>query len=192
MGNVSNGIQACFVFSYKKKRKNAFRKTSSYHKKSCDGVTTVRSFFPKRTMFLGEYQHSIDEKGRLAVPMKFRGELAQGAVVTRGLDSSLFLLPLEEWGKLAEKLASLPLGQANSRAFARLMLAGAMEASLDKQGRFIIPDYLRAYASIKKHVVIVGINTRLEIWDFETWEQYRIKTEQGAVDIAERLGEFGI
>ena len=151
-----------------------------------------RKFFPFLNMFLGEYIHSIDEKGRLAVPTKFRGDLAKGAVVTRGLDTSLFLLPLEEWGKLAGKLAGLPLGQANSRAFARLMLAGAMEVTLDKQGRFVVPEYLRGYASLKKKVVIVGINTRLEIWDADTWEEYRKKTELGAVDIAEKLGEFGI
>ncbi|PIX61836.1 cell division/cell wall cluster transcriptional repressor MraZ [Candidatus Uhrbacteria bacterium CG_4_9_14_0_2_um_filter_41_50] len=143
-------------------------------------------------MFIGEYKHSIDEKGRVAVPTKFRGDLVHGAVVTRGLDASLFLLPLEEWGKLAEKLSSLPLGQANSRAFARLMLAGAMDVKLDKQGRFIVPEYLRSYAGLKKKAVIVGMNTRLEIWDEDTWEEYRKKTEEGAVDIAEKLGEFGI
>jgi len=143
-------------------------------------------------MFIGEYKHSIDETGRVAVPTKFRGDLVHGAVVTRGLDASLFLLPLEEWGKLAEKLSSLPLGQANSRAFARLMLAGAMDVKLDKQGRFIVPEYLRSYAGLKKKAVIVGMNTRLEIWDEDTWEEYRKKTEEGAVDIAEKLGEFGI
>ena len=143
-------------------------------------------------MFIGEYHHSIDEKGRLAVPTKFRGDLAKGAVVTRGLDSSLFLLPLEEWGKLSEKLASLPLGQAKSRAFARLMLAGAMDVKPDKQGRFVLPDYLRKYAGLEKKVVIVGIHTRLEIWDEETWNTYREQTEENAVDIAEELGELGI
>jgi len=143
-------------------------------------------------MFIGEYHHSIDEKGRLAVPTKFRGDLAKGAVVTRGLDSSLFLLPLEEWGKLSDKLASLPLGQAKSRAFARLMLAGAMDVKLDKQGRFVLPDYLRKYAGLGKKVVIVGIHTRLEIWDEDKWNIYREQTENNAVDIAEELGELGI
>lgn len=143
-------------------------------------------------MFIGEYHHSIDEKGRLAVPTKFRKDLAKGAVVTRGLDSSLFLLPLEEWGKLSEKLAGLPLGQAKSRAFARLMLAGAMDIGLDKQGRFVVPEYLRSYAKLGKKVVIVGIHTRLEIWDEETWDKYREQTETDAVDIAEELGSLGI
>lgn len=143
-------------------------------------------------MFIGEYHHNIDDKGRLAIPVKFRGDLAKGAVVTRGLDASLFLLPLEEWGKLAEKLSSLPLGQSNSRAFARLMLAGAMDVNLDKQGRFVIPEYLREYASLQKNVVVVGVNTRLELWDAQAWDEYRQKTEQDAVAIAEQLGELGI
>lgn len=143
-------------------------------------------------MFIGEYHHQIDVKGRLSVPVKFRENLAKGAVVTRGLDSSLFLLPWEEWGKLAEKLAGLPLGQANSRAFARLMLAGAMDVTLDKQGRFIIPEYLRSYAGLTKKTVIVGVNTRLEIWDEEAWDAYRMQTEQDAGSIAEQLGELGI
>lgn len=143
-------------------------------------------------MFIGEYHHTIDDKGRLAVPVKFRDDLVKGAVVTRGLDSSLFLLPLEEWGKLAEKLSGLPLGQKNSRAFARLMLAGAMDVSLDKQGRFIVPEYLRGYAGLKKSTVIVGVNTRLEIWDEDAWNAYREQTEEDAESIAEQLGDLGI
>ena len=143
-------------------------------------------------MFIGEYHHQIDDKGRFAVPTKFRGDLVDGAVVTRGLDSSLFLLPWEEWGKLAEKLSSLPLGKANSRAFARLMLAGAMDVKLDKQGRFVIPEYLREYAGLKKKTVIVGVHTRLEIWDEEAWDAYRKQTEVDASSIAEQLGELGI
>lgn len=143
-------------------------------------------------MFIGEYHHQIDDKGRIATPTKFRPDLGKGAVVTRGLDSSLFLLPLEEWGKLAEKLAGLPLGQANSRAFARLMLAGAMDVQLDKQGRFVIPEYLRKYAGLTKKTVIVGVHNRLEIWSEEAWDSYRSQTEENASSIAEQLGEFGI
>lgn len=143
-------------------------------------------------MFIGEYHHQIDEKGRIAVPTKFRGDLAKGAVVTRGLDSSLFLLPMEEWGKLAGKLADLPLGQANSRAFSRLFLSGAMDISIDKQGRFVIPEYLRNYAGLNKKVVIVGVHTRLELWDIDKWEAYRSQTEHDAGDIAEHLGDLGI
>ncbi len=143
-------------------------------------------------MFLGEYHHSIDEKGRLAVPVKFRADLSKGAVITRGLDGALFLFPQEEWGKLAEKLASLPLGRANSRAFARLMLAGAMDASLDKQGRVVVPEFLREYAGIAKTVVIAGLYNRLEIWDEAKWALYKTETEGEAGGIAEQLGELGL
>lgn len=143
-------------------------------------------------MFIGEYHHTIDEKGRLAVPVKFRSELAQGAVVTRGLDSSLFLFPKEEWDKLATKLAGLPLGQSNSRAFARLMLAGAMDVELDKQGRVILPEYLRQYAALGKSVVVAGLYTRMEIWDAGKWEEYKKSTEADASRIAEQLGELGV
>ena len=143
-------------------------------------------------MFIGEYKHSIDEKGRLAIPSKFRKSLVKGAVVTRGLDSSLFLFPKEEWGKLAEKLASLPLGQSNSRAFARLMLAGAMDVELDKQGRVVLPEYLRQYAGLKKTTVIAGLYDRLEIWDEEKWEAYKKQVEADADSVAEKLGELGI
>ena len=143
-------------------------------------------------MFIGEYKHSIDEKGRLAIPSKFRNDLATGAVVTRGLDTSLFLFPKEEWGKLAEKLASLPLGQSNSRAFARLMLAGAMDVELDKQGRVVLPEYLRQYAHLQKTTIIAGLYNRLEIWDEEKWEMYKKKVENDADAVAEQLGQLGI
>jgi len=143
-------------------------------------------------MFIGEYSHTIDDKGRVAIPAKFRDDLAKGAVVTRGLDSSLFLFPLEEWDKLAQKLAGLPLGQSNSRAFARLMLAGAMDVDLDKQGRIVLPEYLRKYAKVGKKVVLAGLFNRLEIWDAKTWEEYKTKTEGDASDIAEKLGELGV
>jgi MraZ protein len=143
-------------------------------------------------MFIGEYKHTIDEKGRLAVPVKFRAQLSGGAVVTRGLDNCLFLYTEEEWKKLAEKLANLPINKANTRAFARLMLAGAMDVSLDKQGRVILPDYLRKYASVGKSVVVAGLYNRLEIWDEAKWEEYKNGTENSSGDIAEQLGELGV
>jgi MraZ protein len=143
-------------------------------------------------VFIGEYKHSIDEKGRLAIPIKFRADLSKGAVVTRGLDTSLFLFPKEEWDKLAEKLANLPLGQSNSRAFARLMLAGAMDVEVDKQGRVMLPEYLRAYAGLQKSVVIAGLYTRLELWDETTWNAYKSKMEEDAESVAEQLGELGV
>lgn len=143
-------------------------------------------------MFIGEYKHNLDDKGRIAVPTKFRDALSSGAVVTRGLDTSLFLFPKEEWDKLAEKLAGLPLGQSNSRAFARLMLAGAMDVSLDKQGRVVLPEYLRTFANLEKSVVVAGLFNRLELWDAEAWETYKTRMESDAGAIAEQLGELGV
>ena len=143
-------------------------------------------------MFIGEYHHSIDDKSRLAIPVKFRGDLSFGATVTRGLDNCLFLYTKVEWEKLAEKFANLPLAQANSRAFARLMLAGAMDVEVDKQGRVLLPDYLKSYAGLKKDVTIAGVYNRLEIWDEAVWAAYKQKTEESAGDIAEKLSELGV
>ncbi len=143
-------------------------------------------------MFIGEYLHTIDEKGRLAVPAKFRLQLSKGAVVTRGLDQSLFLYPIQEWEQLAKKLAGLPLAQANSRAFTRLMLAGAMDASPDRQGRIIVPAYLRKFATINKNVVLAGLYNRIEIWDQSLWNRYKTATEKKSSAIAENLTALGI
>ena len=143
-------------------------------------------------MFIGEYKHSIDQKGRLAVPVKFRAKLASGAVVTRGLDGSLFLYPQEEWQKLAQKLSELPISQSDARAFLRLMLAGAMDVEIDKQGRITIPGYLREYAGIKNSVVVAGLFNRLEIWSSEKWDTYKQTTEKESESIAEHLGDLGI
>ncbi len=143
-------------------------------------------------MFIGEFQHNIDDKGRLAVPVKFRNDFKAGAVVTRGLDKSLFLYTKAEWKKLAEKLAALPISQSKSRAFARLMLAGAMDVSLDKQGRLVLPDYLRKYAAINKKTVLAGLYNRVEIWSHDEWEQYKQGAEANSNDIAEALGELGV
>jgi MraZ protein len=143
-------------------------------------------------MFIGEYQHNLDLKGRLAIPAKFRDKLSGGAIITRGLDSCLFLFTLKEWEILAQKLVALPLAQANSRAFVRLMLAGAMDVQIDNQGRILIPDYLRKYAGFKKQAIIAGLYNRIEIWDSENWKQYKTKTESASDEIAEKLSELGI
>jgi MraZ protein len=143
-------------------------------------------------MFIGEYQHSLDEKGRVAVPAKFRLALQKGVVVTRGLtDKCLFVYPVDEWEKLAAKISGTSIAKANSLAFARLMLAGAMDSGLDSQGRVLLPDYLRKYAELKKDVVIAGLYNRLEVWDKEAWEMYRANAEQNSNEIAEKLGELG-
>lgn len=143
-------------------------------------------------MFIGEYHHAIDDKGRLAVPVKFREEIGESVVVTRGLDNCLFLYTQQEWTGLADRLSKLPVAKANTRAFARLMLAGAMELEVDKQGRVILPDYLRRYAGLKKKVVIAGLLNRLELWDSAAWQKYQTGTERKAGDIAEALGELGV
>lgn len=143
-------------------------------------------------MLLGEYQHNMDPKGRIAVPAKFRDSMLQGAIVTRGLDDCLFVFALKEWQALAEKLINLPLAQANSRAFVRLMLAGATDVSLDSQGRILIPEYLRKYAGLKKESVVAGLYNRVEIWDAEKWNSYKERSERASQEIAEKLGELGI
>ncbi len=143
-------------------------------------------------MLLGEYKHNLDTKGRLAIPSKFREKLSAGAIITRGLDNCLFVFANKEWELLAEKLMALPLSQANSRAFVRLMLAGASDVFLDNQGRILIPDYLRNYAGLKKEAVVAGLYNRIEIWDKESWEKYKQKTESASEEIAEKLGELGI
>ncbi len=143
-------------------------------------------------MFIGEYIYSIDEKKRLAVPAKFRQLLGKKAVVTRGLDECLFLFSVKEWKILAEKISALPLAQADARGFARLMLAGAMEANLDNLGRILVPDYLKEYAYLKKKVVVAGVFNRVEIWDENKWQEYKKNTEKEVGDIAERLKELGI
>jgi len=143
-------------------------------------------------MFIGEYRHSLDEKGRLAIPTKFRSALQKGAVVTRGLDHCLFLYTEAEWKKMAEKLASLPISKANTRAFARLMLAGAMDVSLDKQGRVILPEYLREYAKMSKKLVVTGLYNHLEVWDQALWEKYKKVTEKDSSTIAEALDGLGV
>ncbi|MBD3311495.1 MAG: division/cell wall cluster transcriptional repressor MraZ [Candidatus Magasanikbacteria bacterium] len=143
-------------------------------------------------MFIGEYYHNIDDKGRLAVPKKFRAKLGKGAVVTRGLDNCLFLYTKEEWEKLAQKLAELPFSQAKARAFTRLMLAGAMDVKLDKQGRIILPDYLRTFAGLKKNVTVAGLYNRLEVWDKSKWLNYKTKTEKESTSIAEQMAELGV
>lgn len=143
-------------------------------------------------MLIGEYSHNLDDKGRLAVPKKFRQVLSKGAVVTRGLDNCLFLYTKDEWAKLAEKLSSLPFSQANTRAFARLMLAGAMDVKLDKQGRVILPEYLRTFADLKKNVIVAGLYNRLELWDQEKWTEYKSVTEKQSNTIAEQMFDLGV
>lgn len=143
-------------------------------------------------MLIGEHKHSIDPKKRLSIPARFRKEIGDRAVLTRGLDGCLFLFPPAEWAILADKLGKLPMGQQDTRAFVRLILAGASEVETDQLGRILVPDFLRDYAGLKKSVVIAGLFNRLEIWDDEKWTAYKANLEKNSDRIAEKLGELGV
>ncbi|MFC1608839.1 division/cell wall cluster transcriptional repressor MraZ, partial [Patescibacteria group bacterium] len=129
---------------------------------------------------------------RMAMPSKFRGELGEKVVITRGLDKCLFVYPMKVWEELAEKLGNLPMGEANTRSFVRLMLSGAIDAEIDKQGRVLIPDYLKDYAELDKSVVVAGLFNRLEVWSENSWDEYKRKAEENNDEIAEQLGKLGI
>ncbi|MEA3272100.1 MAG: division/cell wall cluster transcriptional repressor MraZ [Patescibacteria group bacterium] len=142
-------------------------------------------------MFIGEYRHNVDQKGRLAVPVKFKGVLSKGVVVTRGFDKCLFIYTKTEWEKFVkEKVAKLPLGKVEARSLQRRLLGGAMDLGLDKQGRIVLPDYLRKFSNIKKNVVIAGLLDHLEIWDAMEWNKEKTKIEKSNIDIAEKLEEL--
>ena len=143
-------------------------------------------------MLIGEYKHTIDSKKRLAIPAKFRKDLGERAVITKGLETCLVVYLLDEWQKVAQKLENLPTGQADARNYARLMLSSAADVELDKLGRILIPDYLKDYAVLRKNVTLLGLSNRIEIWDTEKWQEHRQKTESSVGDIAERLKEFGV
>ncbi len=143
-------------------------------------------------MFLGEYQHSLDPKGRIIVPAKFREELGSKFVATKGLDNCIFLYPLGEWQALEEKLRSLPFTRADVRSFARFFFSGASELEMDKQGRIVVPPNLRDYAGINKDLVVIGVGSRVEIWSDSSWEQYNQSAESSFEMIAENLVGFGI
>jgi MraZ protein len=143
-------------------------------------------------MFIGEYNHNIDNKGRLAVPVKFRSLLKNGGVVTKGLDGCLFLYTKTQWKEIAKKLSDLPVSQSKARAFARHFLAGAMDLEFDNQGRVTLPEYLRIFAGLKKDAIIAGLYDHLEIWDKDSWESYKKKSEKNSDAIAEDLGDLGI
>ncbi|MNI52575.1 cell division protein MraZ [compost metagenome] len=141
-------------------------------------------------MFMGEYQHSVDDKGRIIIPAKFRELLGTSFVATRGLDSCLFVYPMEEWAIMEQKLKSLPLMKSDARAFSRFFFSGATECQWDKQGRVTLPANLREYAKLDKDCVILGVSNRVEIWNKELWEQYFGQSEASFNEIAEKLVDF--
>ncbi|WP_204517040.1 division/cell wall cluster transcriptional repressor MraZ [Brevibacillus fulvus] len=143
-------------------------------------------------MFMGEFQHSIDEKGRLIIPAKFREELGSSFVITRGLDQCLFVYPMDEWKALEERLKSLPFTKADARAFTRFFFSGAAECEWDKQGRVNIPTNLRDHAKLVKECVVIGVSSRVEIWSKEEWENYFNQSEGSFNEIAEKLVDFDL
>jgi MraZ protein len=143
-------------------------------------------------MFMGEYQHAIDSKGRLIVPVKFREDLGDNFVVTKGLDNCLFVYPMNEWKNLEAKLKALPFTKADARAFVRFFFSGATECELDKQGRILLPVNLREYAQLEKDVVVIGVSSRVEIWSKECWENYSIQAEKDYANIAEKIVDFDL
>lgn len=138
-------------------------------------------------MFIGQYLHSLEGKGRLAVPKRFRQDLGKQLVVSRGLDGCLFVFSLEKWQALTEKLKKSSLTKKDARAFNRFLTYGAVEVKSDRQGRVLIPEFLRKYAGIKKEVVVAGALDRVEIWDKKRFDQYSKKIERESEEIAERL-----
>ncbi|WP_058485634.1 division/cell wall cluster transcriptional repressor MraZ [Defluviitalea phaphyphila] len=143
-------------------------------------------------MFMGEYQHTIDTKGRLIIPSKFREGLGDTFVVTKGLDNCLFIYPLTEWKIFEDKLKTLPLTNSNARKFVRFFLAGAVECSVDKQGRILIPNNLRTYSNLEKDVILIGVLNRIEIWSKKNWDAYNNDDNFDANDLAENMQELGI
>jgi len=143
-------------------------------------------------MFMGEYHHSIDTKGRLIVPSKFRDTLGEMFIITRGLDQCLFGYPLSEWSIIEEKLKGLPLTKKDARAFTRFFFSGATESELDKQGRINIPAPLLSYAKLEKECVILGVSNRIEIWSKQIWEDYFVESEESFAEIAENMIGFDI
>ncbi len=139
-------------------------------------------------MFIGEYSYIIDHKKRVAIPSKFRKVLGKKAIVTKGIDKCLTVYTFSEWKKVAKKLEELPSSRVNVRGFVRVMLSGAVDITLDKLGRILIPDYLKEYAGLKKDVVVVGLSNKIEIWDKVSWKTYKEKTEKEIGDMAQELG----
>jgi len=143
-------------------------------------------------MFFGEYEHTIDPKGRLNLPSKFRDKLSETFYVTKGLDQCLFIYDEVEWGNFEAKLKALPVTDKNARNFVRLFFAGAQESVADKQGRFVIPQNLRDYAQLEKEVVVIGVSSRIEVWSKEAWLQYSQNDDVSYNDLAEQMSTLGI
>ena len=143
-------------------------------------------------MFMGEYNHTIDAKGRLIIPSKFRESLGEEFVITKGLDGCLFVYDNQEWNAFEEKLKALPLNKKDNRHFVRFFLAGAAQVEVDKQGRILVPGNLRDFAELEKDVVLVGVASRIEIWSKARWEGITEDEDEAMEDIAERMADLGL
>jgi len=143
-------------------------------------------------LFIGEYEHSVDAKGRVIMPAKLREDIGEKFIVTKGLDGCLFAYSITEWTNFEDKLKTLPLTNKNARDFVRFFLSGAVECEIDKQGRFLIPGNLREYATLEKEIIIIGVGTRIEIWNKEEWKKYSSDENISADEIAENMTMLGI
>lgn len=142
-------------------------------------------------MFIGEYEHSLDEKKRVSLPKAFRAALGRKVVMTRGLDNCLFVYSRSAWERVAEKLQSLSFVNPDTRGFNRFMLSGAAEVEVDTAGRILIPEHQKQFAGLKKTIVFAGVSDRVEIWERDRWQAYKTRIEKHADDLAERLGSIG-
>lgn len=143
-------------------------------------------------MLMGKYQNSIDVKGRMIVPAKYRDELGYKCVLTRGIDKCLYIYPMKEWEKFMEKLSALPTTDPNARAFVRHFYANAVECDIDRQGRMGIPQELRQYAAMDKELVTVGLLDKIEIWDRKLWQEAEEDENLSPADFATKMAEYGI
>lgn len=159
---------------------------------NCGAKWWIKYLGGGKIMLMGEYLHSIDDKGRLILPAKFREELGESFIVTKGLDNCLFVYDRKEWAILESKLKQLPLAKPEARAFVRFFFSGGAEISCDKQGRVLLPNNLREYAQLDKDVVVIGVSNRIEIWDRNKWDNYNEQTAPTVEKIAESLIDLGI
>ena len=143
-------------------------------------------------MLIGEYTHKLDGKRRLSLPAKFRQKLGKKVVVTHGLDSCLFVFSEHQWETILMKLSELSMGQSDSRAFNRFLLAGATDVEIDSLGRILIPDYLAQFAQVQATAVLIGVQDRVEVWNEKNWKTYKQRVEKQADKVAQKLGELGV
>lgn len=143
-------------------------------------------------MLIGEYIHTIDDKNRLSLPVKFRKEMGKSIVVTRGLDNCLFVYTIKEWEKISAQISEASFLQSDTRSFNRFIFSGAQQVDVDSIGRVLIPDFLRDYASLKTKAVVIGVHSRVEIWDEKAWSKYKGVVEKQADALAEKLGSVGV